>query len=146
MTITGYQVQNVLRTYGRQLSRRGTLSGAAGLAPAGGAKHARGQASAEVRRQEVIGRITKQIVARIAQQEHGATPKGRDEEDTALRLLCEEYGRPLRVSLEEGVETFRVADEQGRCLVPVPEAESDRLRQRLYELTRRIVDANMLKA
>lgn len=142
MTITGYQIQNVLRTYGRQLSRRDTLR-AAGLAPAGGARQARVQVDAELRRQEVIGRITKQLVARIAQQQHGATPQ---EEDAPLRLLCQEYGRPLRVSLEEGVETFRVADEQGRRLVPVPEAEADRLRQRLYELTRKIVDANMLKA
>ena len=143
MHVTTYQIQTVLRTYGRQLSRRDGLSRMARLEGAPEPGQGRSAVSAEAKRQEVIGRITREIVGRIAQQPQG---KAGGEEETALKLLSEEYGRPLQVSLEEGIETFRVADEQDRRLVPLPEAESERLRQRLYELTRDIVDQNMVRA
>jgi len=143
MTIAVYQIQNVLRTYGRQLSRRDTLSRVARLSEGAQADQGRGATSAEAKRQEVIGRITKEIVARIAQ---GRGRGSQGEETKALQLLSQEYGQPLQVSMEEGIETFRVVDEQGRRLIPVPEGDQERLRQRLYELTRDIVDENMVKA
>jgi hypothetical protein len=99
--------------------------------------------SAEAKRQEVIGRITREIVTRIAQ---GQGRKSAGEEQGAFEKLAAEYGRPLAMSLEAGIETFRVVDEQGGRLIALPEAESERLRQRLYELTRDMVDQNMVKA
>lgn len=145
MTITTYQIQNVLRTYGRQLSRRDTLSRVARLGTAEEAGGGRSPMSAEAKRQEVIGRITREIVTRIAQDpQSGRRAEG--EEQSAFEKLAAEYGQPLTMSLEGGIETFRVVDEQGGKLVTLPEAESEKLRQRLYELTRDIVDQNMVKA
>ncbi len=151
MSITTYQIQNVLRTYGRQLSRRDGLSRAARLSAASEEGEARSTVSAEAKRQAVIGRITKELVTRIAQHQPPLRDQGQEQapgqdESRALQLLCAEYGRPLTVSMEDGVETFRVVDEQAGRLVPVPEAEAEKLRRRLYELTRGIVEENMLKA
>lgn len=144
MTIAVHQIQNVLRTYGRQLSRRDTLSRVARLGETGETGEGRSPQGAEVKRQEVISRITKEIVARIAQHNGGRGSQG--EEAKALDQLSEEYGRPLQVSLEGGIETFRVVDEPNQRLVPVPEEDAEGLRQRLYELTRGIVEENMVKA
>ena len=143
MAIAVYQIQNVLRTYGRQLSRRDTLSRVAQLGAEVDVGAQGSPLSAEAKRQEVIGRVTREIVTRIAQTS-GRTPQG--EETKALQQLSEEYGKPLQVGLEDGVETFRVIDEQGQQLIAVPEEESAKLRTRLYELTRDIVDDNMVKA
>jgi hypothetical protein len=145
VTITSYQIQNVLRTYNRQLSRRESFSKAARL-PVGGEAAGRSDMSAQAKRQEVIGRITKEIVSRIAHQQQGSWRKPSGEEGQALQTLSEEYGQPLQVSLEGGLETFRVVDEAGGRLVPLPELDSEKLRQRLFELTRDIIDQNMVKA
>lgn len=145
MTIAVHQIQNVLRTYGRQLSRRDTLSRVASLGETAESGEGRSPQGAEAKRQEVISRITREIVARIAQQNGGRGSQG-EEEKAALDQLSEEYGRPLQVSLEGGIETFRVVDEPNQRLVPVPEEDAEGLRQRLYELTRGIVEENMVKA
>ncbi len=146
MTVKTYQVQNVLRTYGRQLNRRDALLRMAKLGLGVGNKEAAGNVSAEAKRQEVISRITKELVSRIAQQQGGSGRSRRGEDAEALKRLSEEYGKPLSLGLEGGVESFFVVDEQAGCLIPLPKAESVALRRRLFELTRGLVDQNMVKA
>lgn len=145
MSLAVHQIQNVVRTYGRQLSRRDALSRVARLGQAEEPGEEHRALSAEAKRQEVVSRVTREIVARLAQRQDGLEGAAA-EEARALRLLSEEYGQPLQVGLEDGRETFKMVDEEGRRLIPVPEEDAEALRQRLYELTRGIVEENMLKA
>ncbi|MFH0811078.1 MAG: DVU0524 family FlgM-associated protein [Pseudomonadota bacterium] len=144
MSITTYQVQNVLRTYGRQLNRRDTLSRVAEDLRGEG-REEYGTVSAEAKRQEVISRITRELVSRIAQQQSGAGRGRGGEDEEALQKLSSEYGSSLRFSIEDGVERFYTVDEQAGRLVALPKAESEALRRKLYELTRNLVEQNMAR-
>jgi len=140
-----YQIQNVLRTYGRQLSRRQPRSETEREPDV---SRTDTRPTAEAKRREVVGRVTREMVSRMA---HQPRPQQDDvlswwPENGALRRLSEEYGRSLRLTLEGGIEVFKVVDEEAGTVEALSDEESARLHARLTELTREIVEETMLKA
>lgn len=145
MAITSYQVQNILRTYARQLSRGHRLART---------KKAQEQAPAdqvnisiEARRKQVIEKITQEIVANISSRAPGLGSDLSGVEDQALEQLSREYGKPLDISEDEstGQLMFRVVDaDEGEVVEYLSPEESAGLQERLYALTQEIIDRNMI--
>jgi uncharacterized FlaG/YvyC family protein len=145
MAITSYQVQNILRTYARQLSRGHRLART---------KKAQEQAPAdqvnisiEARRKQVIEKITQEIVANISSRAPGLGSDLSGVEDQALEQLSREYGKPLDISEDEstGQLMFRVVDaDEGKVVEYLSPEESAGLQERLYALTQEIIDRNMI--
>ncbi|ADK85703.1 conserved hypothetical protein [Desulfarculus baarsii DSM 2075] len=145
MTITSYQVQNILRTYARQLSRGQRLARARSSAEENLAD--RVNLSIEARRKQVIEKITSEIVANIGSRAPGLKESWGGVEDAALARLSTEYGQKLAIRQDEhsGRLMFNVVDEQsGEVLRSLGAEESAGLQQRLYRITQEVIDENML--
>ena len=145
MTITSYQVQNILRTYARQLSRGQRL--ARSRASSGPAPADQVNISIEARRKQVIEKITAEIVSNIGYRLPGlgAGPGGLEE--MALKQLSQEYGQRLDISQDEasGQFNFKVVDSQsGEVVKTLGAEESARLQDRLFVITQGIIDRNMV--
>jgi uncharacterized FlaG/YvyC family protein len=68
-------------------------------------------------------------------------------EDQALRELSEEYGRQLDIHQDEssGQLLFKVVDQKkGEVLEELSSEESNKLQERLFTITQKIVDQNMI--
>ena len=145
MTITSFQVQNILRTYARQLSRGQRLARnrAASQTPANDQVNI----SIEARRKQVIEKITSEIVTSIGARVPGMAQGMGDLEDQALKQLSQEYGQDLDIYQDPGSGQlmFKVLNGQAGDVVQNLDAEeSARLQERLYQITQGIVDSNMV--
>lgn len=147
MTITSYQVQNILRTYARQLSRGQRLArNRAAQEPQASDQIS---ISVEARRRQVIEKITSEIVAGIGTRIPGMPEGMGGVEEQALGQLSREYGQTLDLATDEstGKLVFRVIDPEAAGPAAVktlgPE-ESAKLQDRLYAITQEIIDKNMI--
>jgi len=145
MTITSYQVQNILRTYARQLSRGQRL--ARNRAAYQAQRNDQVNISIEARRKQVIERISSEIVNSIGNRVPGINEGLGNIDEQALTRLSLEFGRPLDLARDEktGEMTFKVVDkEQGQVVETLSPEESGHLADRLYEITQDIIDRNMI--
>lgn len=146
MAITSYQVQNILRTYAKQLSRGQRL--ARSRAAREPAPNDQVNISIEARRKQVIEKITSEIVANLGSRIPGASGQGLGGvEEQALAQLSQEYGKSLDLRTDEssGRLLFVVVDEQtGDRIEDLNQEESARLQDRLYAITQEIIDQNMV--
>jgi hypothetical protein len=145
MTITSFQVQNILRTYAKQLSRGQRLARvrAASEPPAGDQVNI----SIGARRRQVIEKITAEIVANIGLRLPGRESGLANVEEMALDQLSREYGQTLDIGQDEasGQLRFLVKDQpQGEVVKELDAKESARLQDRLYAITQDIIDQNMV--
>jgi uncharacterized FlaG/YvyC family protein len=142
MAITTYQVQNILRTYSKQLSR--------GKRVASKMYTARAEAiadqiniSSNVKRRQVINKIAEEIITQLTTAQ---TTSGTTVNEEALQLLCNEYGKELEVfDIKNGGLRFAVVDKKtGTIVEELNSEESGRLARRLNEITQSIVESNMI--
>jgi hypothetical protein len=143
MTVTTHNVRDVMRTYGRQVSRGRRL------------RSSRTQAippeltdqvklSAEVRRRSVIETIAGQIVDNLTSHQPGLE-KGVERQ--ALEQLSQEVGYPLDVVEDEqtGQLAFVVVKpDTGEVAAMLTAEDSARLTDRLYQIISRTIDRNMV--
>jgi len=145
MVITSYQVQNILRTYAKQLSRGQRLARARKEQEP--VRSDQVNISIEARRKQVIEKITQEIVANIGSRVPGLGSDLSGVEDQALKQLSQEYGRPLDIvhDPDTGQLMFRVVDQDhGEVIENLSPEESALLQDRLYTITQDIVDQNMI--
>ena len=142
MAITPYQVQNILKTYTRQLIRGHRMARA--RSEAGYSYQLK--LNVEARRRLVVEKVTAEIVNNIGLFNLG--PGLDDVELLAMRHLSREYGQPLLLLKDEFSGKFRFQihsddkDELPRELGP---EECARLEDRLYHITQNIIEDNMLR-
>lgn len=138
MHITNYQVHNVLRAYGKQL----TLSKRSARNKLVDGHNASDSItiSAEAKRKAVIEKVTADIVDRVV---HSGPRDVVDNE--VFKELQDEYGNDL--TLEDGNASeivFKVIDrEKGEEIKTLSIEDSKVLKNRLQEIAKRKVDANM---
>ncbi len=145
MTITSFQVQNILRTYARQLSRGQRL--ARNKVAAQTSANDQVNISIEARRKQVIEKITSEIVNSIGARVPGMGQGMGGLEEQALKQLSQEYGQKLDIYQDAGSGQlmFKVLGEQtGEVVQNLDADESARLQERLYQITQSIVDSNMV--
>jgi hypothetical protein len=143
MTVTTHNVRDVMRTYGRQVSRGKRLRSSRTQAiPAELSDQVR--LSAEVRRQNVIETIAGQIVENLTTHQPGLE-KGVERQ--AIEQLSREVGYPLDVVEDErtGELIFVVVKpETGELAAQLTADDSARLTDRLYQIISRTIDHNMV--
>ncbi|MFZ5586621.1 MAG: DVU0524 family FlgM-associated protein [Thermodesulfobacteriota bacterium] len=145
MTITSFQVQNILRTYAKQLSRGQRLARRRMASEPQPADQV--NISIEARRKQVIEKITAEIVSNIGYRAPGLGGGPGGLEDSALKRLSQEYGRSLDIGQDEntGLLRFMVREpETGEVLQVLGQEESADLQERLFVITQQIVDENMV--
>lgn len=141
MTISPSQIQNVLRTYGKQLRQGAWLNKTKGSE----SRQSDDQVSIspEAKRAQVVERVASEMVFRMARSD----VKMDEAEQAIVDQLSEEFGRPLMVVLDpsRGGLAFNAVDRENDQIVRTltPE-ESVTLKTRLVELTRALVDRTML--
>lgn len=137
MVISTYQVNNVLRVYGDQL-RHNRLS----------SEEKRGDTcspdkiniSSEAKRKAIIDKIASDIVDKITR--YG--PHENVEKDV-FKQLEDEYGAPLAISKNTPTDLiFKVIDGNGETMNSLSIEDSQFLRYKLEEITRDVVDKNMM--
>ena len=137
MVISTYRVNNVLRVYGDQL-RQSRLS----------SKEKSGDIrspdkiniSSEAKRKAIIDKIASDIVDRITR--YG--PRENVEKDV-FKQLEDEYGAHLAISRNTPTDLiFKVIDGSGETINALSIEDSKFLRYKLKEITRDIVDKNMM--
>ncbi|MBU2552335.1 MAG: hypothetical protein KKB20_28240 [Proteobacteria bacterium] len=141
MTITSYQIHNVLRTYGKQL-RRGARLNRVGPAETG-ERMDKINISAEARRQQVVERVATEIMSRLAD----SGPRREGVESEILSDLSQEFGQPLQLGFDTQNDrfSFNVVDvEKGEIVKTLDKEQTERLTQRLREITLQKVDQTML--
>lgn len=142
MSISTYQVQNILRTYGKQLGRaRKPKTQAADAQGAVGADKI--DVSHNARRRQVISKIAQEIISQITTQ---SVQERNPLEKDALEQLSKEYGRPLEVFRNaDGSLTFAEIDPVAKKIIKeLPLDQSQELNQRFEEITGAIVNQNMI--
>jgi endonuclease III-like uncharacterized protein len=138
MNISTYQVHNVLRAYGKQLSQSRRLSHHKGV---GEPKRADSiSISAQARRKAVIDKVTSDIINRII---HGGP--GDNMEQEVFKQLEDEYGNSLSVKKGDSELVFKVIDkENGEVTKTLSIEDSKFLKNRLEEITKGKVDDQMI--
>lgn len=145
MAITSYQVQNILRTYAKQLSRGQRL--ARSRAASGSAPSDQVNISIEARRKQVIEKITAEIVSNIGYRLPALGGGLGGVEDMALKQLSLEYGQNLDIGQDAatGQLQFKVLDPQsGEVVQALGPDDSAKLQERLFVITQDIIDRNMV--
>jgi hypothetical protein len=138
MNITTYQVHNVLRAYGKQLSQSKRLPHNKGAA--GQRRAERINISVRARRKAIIDKVTSDIVSRII---HNGPREQLEQE--AFKQLEDEYGNRLSVKNEDSVLVFKVIDkEKGEVIKTLSIEDSKFLKDRLEEITKTKVDDQMI--
>ncbi len=138
MNITTYQIHNVLRAYGKQLSQSKRL------------QHKKGDAllrrtdrislSVQARRKAIIDRVTSDIINRIIND-----GPHYEMEQEAFGQLEDEYGGSLSVNNEDSELVFKVIDkEKGEVTKTLSIEDSNFLKDRLKEITKNKVDDQMI--
>lgn len=140
MAITTYQVQNILKTYTRQLIKGHRMARARKEA---GPYHFK--LNVDARRRQVVEKVAAEIVNNIGLANFG--PGLDDIELLAMRQLSSEYGKPLLLLKDEFSGKFRFKVNTNDDNAPArdlgPE-ENARLEDRLYHITQKIIETNML--
>jgi len=139
MTITNYHIQNVIRAYGRQISRTHNLNKVQRTEEQ--EQSDRISISAEAKKRQVIKDIASEVIDRLTHKQNWS---GFERE--ILNKLSQEYGRPLDIQEEETGSNiiFKVIDEKDREVVKCLSFEdSEYLQKRLFELTELVVQENM---
>lgn len=138
MTISTYQIQNVLRVYSKQLRQGKTLKH---QLPSTEAPQDKINITTEGKRAAIIEKIASEVVDKIAN-----SGPSNDIEAGSLKELEKEYGSNLRVDRDESTNkcVFKVIDDQNNETIEIvsPE-ESDFLKQRLEEIAKTKIDDNM---
>jgi hypothetical protein len=140
MTITSYQIQNVLRTYGRQL-----LRGKFRNRTAQDLNASTGEVNLnrETKRKQVIDQIAKEVLRKIT-LEGVFSDTGKE----ALAKLSQEIGQPLEIiPAVEGEWEFSlipVAESALAIEAAIAPSNSEALKERLYQITYDIIDQNTL--
>ncbi len=141
MAITTYQVQNILKTYARQLIKGHRMARA--KSEAGYPYQLK--LNVEARRRQVVEKITAEIVNNIGLANFGS---GLDDvELLAMRQLSSEYGQPLVLLKDEFSGKFRfqiLSDDKNAPPRELGQEESAQLEDRLYHITQNIIENNML--
>jgi hypothetical protein len=138
MTISAYQIQNVLRVYSEQLRQGKTLKR---YVPSEESPKDKIDISTEGKRTAIIKKLASEVVDKIAHC--GPT---NDIEAGTFKALEEEYGSKLRVDRDESTNEliFKVIDEQNNETIEIiPSEEADFLKQRLEEIAKSRIDNNM---
>ncbi len=141
MTITTYQVQNILRTYGKMLGRKKNTARSSESASSATPLD-RIDISSEAKRRQVINKIAQEIIGQVT-----SGPQRQNQfEKEVLTELTQEYGRPLEVfQNQDGSLRFAVLDKESKTIVQeLPPEESQRLEKRFGEIAEAIVDRNMI--
>ena len=138
MHISNYHVHNVLRAYGKQLTlgkRSMRNKNVMGQNPSDNIT-----ISAEARRESVIEKVTADIVERIVH----SGPRDVLEKE-AFEELENEFGNNLVPEEENSNElVFKVIDkEKGEEIRTLSIEDSEVIKNRLQEITKRKIDANM---
>jgi len=145
MAITSYQVQSILRTYAKQLSRGQRLARV--RAERQPAPNDQVNISIEARRKQVIEKITSEIVANLGSRLPGMGAGLGGVEEQALGRLSQEYGKDLDIRSDESSGQLQftvVSSGEGGEPETLDAETSARLQERLYEITQEIVDQNMV--
>jgi hypothetical protein len=138
MTVSTYQIHNVLRAYGKQLSQNRRLTHKKGMEEPKRAD--RISISAEARRKAVIDKVTSDIVNRIIHE-----GPGDDMEQQVFKQLENEYGNSLSVEKGGSELVFKVIDkEKGEVTKTLSIEDSKFLKDRLEEITKSKVDDQMV--
>ena len=139
MAITAYQVQNILKTYARQLARGHRLARAKNK----GSYPYQLRVNVQARRRQVIEKITAELIDNIGMANFGSALD--DVELLAMRTLSQEYGKPLLLVKDDITGTFRFQIQtQDASVQELGEEESAKLENRLYDITQTIIEHNML--
>ena len=141
MSIASKELRQVLSAHARRISRersRGRRFGS----PDDQLPNPVSQ-SIEVRRQQVMAKITEDIVAGLAQRSHRLIPEIDDPRDLALDRLSLEYGRSLYAEDAPGggVRLLISDPDQGGELAPLPAGEQEVLTRRLAILEQQVRDS-----
>ncbi|OPX19437.1 MAG: hypothetical protein BZ151_09290 [Desulfobacca sp. 4484_104] len=140
MTITSYQIQNVLRTYGRQV-RRALKYRYADANQAGRTQ----PTCPELKRHQVIERVTREVMKKV-------TVDGvfNDTGKAALAKLIQEVGQNLEIVPDaEGEWQFKLISPQKTGAASEERLSSNRLdswKERLYQITYEIIDQNTISS
>ncbi len=138
MEITTYQIHNVLRAYGKQLSLN--VRGGRHKSITATNRDDSVTISTEARRKAVIDKVTADIVEKVAR--YG--PKNGMEQEV-LNQLEDEYGNKLTFKQDDTELVFKVIDEEnGEVTKTLSTDDSKFLQYRFKEITKSKVDANML--
>ena len=137
MIISTYQVNNVLRVYGDQL-RQNRLSSEESSGDTRSPDKI--NISSEAKRKAIIDKIASDIVDKITR--YG--PHENVEKDV-FKQLEDEYGAPLAISKNTPTDLiFKVIDGNGETMNALSIEDSKFLRYKLEEITRDVVDKNMM--
>lgn len=138
MNITTYQIHNVLRAYGKQLSQSKRLQHKKGDALL--RRTDRIRLSVQARRKAIIDRVTSDIINRIIND-----GPHYEMEQEAFGQLEDEYGGSLSVNNEDSELVFKVIDkEKGEVTKTLSIEDSNFLKDRLEEITKSKVDDQMI--
>ena len=138
MNISTYQIHNVLRAYGKQLSQSRRLLNDKSIA--GPKRMDRISISAQARRKAVIDKVTSDIVNRIVHE-----GPGDDVAQEVFKELEGEYGDNLSVKKRDSELVFKVIDkENGEVTKTLSIEDSEFLKNRLEEITKSKVDDQMI--
>ena len=138
MSISTYQIHNILRAYGKHLSQSRRLLCSKGIAESKRAD--RISISAQARRKAVIDKVTSDIIERIIRE----GPRD-DIEQEAFKQLEDEYGNSLSVKNDESELVFKViAKEKGEETKTLSMEDSKFLKDRLKEITKSKIDDQMI--
>jgi hypothetical protein len=139
MTISNFQVQNILKAYRVQSalkSRQAREKASKNIIP-----NDQVNFSAESKKRLLTDKIVQGIVKQVL--------KGDETNETvqdALNRLSQEYGKSLEMNVEDGETfSFKVLDPQnGDHSEPLPASENEKLKKRLVDLTEKIIYDNLV--
>ncbi|MCB2228109.1 MAG: hypothetical protein KQH53_15620 [Desulfarculaceae bacterium] len=96
--------------------------------------------SIEARRQQVMAKVTADVVSGLTSRSRGLTPEIDDPRALALDRLSLEYGRPLYAEdlPGGGVRLLVSSPDQGGDLIPLSDAEQEKLGRRLSQLEQQV--------
>jgi uncharacterized FlaG/YvyC family protein len=138
MTVSAYQIQNVLRVYSEQLRQGKTLKR---YVPSKENPKDKIDISTVGKRTSIIKKLASEVVDKIAYC--GPT---NDVEASTLKTLEEEYGSKLKIDRDVSTNelVFKVIDNQNNETIEIiPPEEAIFLKQRLEEIAKSRIDNNM---
>ena len=138
MVITSYHIQNVLRTYSRQISEGSRLARSRKPEKAGQNDFVKISSEAHKR---YVDTISQEMLNHLTQ-----TSERNGTAQEILNRLSQEYGKPLDVDLKENENlVFKVMDQAGKEVVDtLSPMDSEQLKNRLMDITKTIVSNNLL--
>jgi hypothetical protein len=139
MTIINFNVQQVLRTYIRQLGERSRL--AREKVDKKSVQPDAVTISQESKKRLLTDKITQEIMNQFP---NGSEPNGTMK--AIINQLSQEYGKPLDVSADDGQNlVFKVLDkEKGQNGGSFSPAENEQLKKRFIDITKSIIYDNLV--